>query len=317
MSADAKTPPAFAPSPLGEGWGEGRYRGRFAPSPTGPLHFGSLVAAVASWLDARAHGGEWLVRIEDVDTPRTVPGAADEILRALEAFGLEWDGEIVWQSRRTALYDAALERLRASGHVYRCRCSRKEVADSGIAGIEGAIYPGTCRTLGLDASGAAALRLHVGEAQIAFDDRVQGRIRQDVARDIGDFVLARRDGLHAYQLAVVVDDADQGITDVVRGADLLQSTLRQILLQRMLGYATPRYLHFPLAANARGEKLSKQTLAPAVRAGDDGESLLAALDFLSQPRPESRLPREVLAEAATRWDPTRIARELVRVPGGV
>lgn len=292
------------------------YRGRFAPSPTGPLHFGSLVAAVASWLDARANGGEWLVRIEDVDTTRTVPGAADEILRALEGFGLEWDGEVVWQSARTALYAAALERLRAGGVVYRCRCSRKEVADSGIAGIEGAIYPGTCRALALDATHAGAMRLDVGAAPIEFDDRVQGRIRQDVARDIGDFVLARRDGLHAYQLAVVVDDADQCITDVVRGADLLQSTPRQIVLQRLLGYATPRYLHVPVAANARGEKLSKQTLAPAMRPGD-GAALLAALDFLSQPRPASREPREILAAAVTLWDAARIARELVRVPGGV
>ncbi len=289
------------------------YRGRFAPSPTGPLHFGSLVAAVASWLDARSRGGEWLVRIEDVDTPRTVPGAADEILRALEAFGLDWDGEVAWQSRRTDRYEAALERLRALGLVYHCRCSRKEVADSALAGIEGAIYPGTCRTLGLEATSAAAQRLRVAESPVEFDDRVQGRVSQDIAREIGDFVLKRRDGLHAYQLAVVIDDADQGITEVVRGADLLQSTPRQILLQRTLGLPPPRYLHFPVAANARGEKLSKQTIAPAVRGGDGAEALIAALDFLSQPRPVSRLPREILAEATALWNPARIAREIARV----
>ena len=288
------------------------YRGRFAPSPTGPLHFGSLVAALASWLDARAAGGEWRVRIEDVDTTRTVPGAADEILRSLDAFGLHWDAEVVWQSRRTSLYEEALERLRESGTVYRCRCSRKEVADSGLRGIEGAIYPGTCRTLRLGADVAGAERLRVAQPAIDFEDRVQGRVVQDVGREIGDFVLKRRDGLHAYQLAVVVDDAEQRITDVVRGADLLQSTPRQILLQRALGLATPRYLHFPVATDARGEKLSKQTLAPPVRSEDAGTLLGAALDFLGQPRPASLLPREMLAEAAARWESARIPRRIAR-----
>src|SRR5512142_3436174 len=240
------------------------YHGRFAPSPTGPLHFGSLIAAAASGLDARAAGGRWSVRIEDVDSPRTVAGAADAILRTLEACGLEWDGEVVHQSARTALYDAALQRLRESGRVYRCRCTRREVADSGIAGIEGAVYPGTCRdrAIGEEESGSWRFRVPAGIAE--FDDRVQGRIAQDVARDVGDFVLVRRDGLHAYQLAVVVDDAAQGITDVVRGADLLASTARQILLQRALGLPTPRYLHFPVAVDARGVKLSKQNRAPAL-----------------------------------------------------
>jgi glutamyl-Q tRNA(Asp) synthetase len=285
-------------------------KGRFAPSPTGALHFGSLVAALASWLDARAGGGEWLVRIEDVDVPRTVPGAAEDILRTLEAFGLHWDREVTWQSGRTALYEEALERLRAAGLVYRCRCSRKEVADAGLHGIEGAIYPGTCRGLAIDASLCAAHRLRADGAPVAFEDRVQGRISQDIAREIGDFVLKRRDALHAYQLAVVVDDAAQGVTDVVRGADLLQSTPRQILLQRALGLPTPRYLHFPVATNARGQKLSKQTLAPALRAEEAGELLAAALAFLSQPPPASRLPREILAEAVRSWDPARIARRI-------
>ena len=282
------------------------YLGRFAPSPTGPLHFGSLVAAVASWLDARAAGGQWLVRIEDVDTTRSVPGAADAILRTLEALALTWDGEVVWQSRRTAHYEAALERLRAAGLVYRCRCSRREIADSGLAGIEGAIYPGTCRELGLGPSTPGADRIRAPGGEIAFTDRAQGAIGHDVARDIGDFVLKRRDGLHAYQLAVVVDDAAQGVTDVVRGADLLWSTPRQVALQRALGLPTPRYLHVPVATNARGEKLSKQTLAAPVGGADLAAQLAAALRFLSQPVPEARAPRDLLAAAARSWDPSRI-----------
>ena len=282
------------------------YVGRFAPSPTGPLHFGSLVAALASWLDARAAGGRWLVRIDDVDTTRTVQGAADDILRTLEAIGLAWDGEVAYQSRRTSLYEAALERLRAMGLVYRCRCSRKEIADSGITGAEGAIYPGTCRELGLGTGVDGADRMRADAEPIAFVDRVQGPIRQSVAGDIGDFVLKRRDGLHAYQLAVVVDDADQGVTDVVRGADLLWSTPRQIALQRRLGFTTPRYLHFPVATNARGEKLSKQTLAPAVSRANAANAIAEALAFLGQPIPGSRAPAEMLAAATRDWDPARI-----------
>ena len=281
------------------------YVGRFAPSPTGPLHFGSLVAALASWLDARAAGGMWRVRIEDVDTPRTIPGAADAILRTLETLGLHWDGEVAWQSRRTALYEAALERLRAQGLVYRCRCSRKEVADSGLPGLEGAIYPGTCRALALAAGPGTSERLRADEPRIAFEDRVQGVVGHSVAREIGDFILRRRDGLHAYQLAVVVDDAEQGVTDVVRGADLLWSTPRQILQQRGLGFATPRYLHFPVAANERGEKLSKQTLAPAILAGD-AQALRDALRFLGQPYEHAGAPREILRAAVAEWRPELI-----------
>lgn len=284
------------------------YRGRFAPSPTGPLHFGSLVAAVASWLDARAAGGAWLVRIEDIDEARSVPGAADQILHALEALHLTWDGEVAWQSRRTDLYETALDALRARGALYRCRCSRREIADSALRGIEGTVYPGTCRRRAPPAGDACAERFEVGPGSVKFDDRVQGTVRQDVARDVGDFVLRRRDGLHAYQLAVVVDDAEQRITDVVRGADLLASTPRQILLQRALGFATPRYLHVPVATDARGEKLSKQNLAPAVDAKAAGALLHASLGFLGQPRPGSSLPGEILAEAAQRWDPARIPR---------
>ena len=289
------------------------YVGRFAPSPTGALHFGSLVAAVASWVDARAAKGRWLVRIEDVDTTRTVPGAADAILRGLEAFGLHWDGEVVWQSRRTQLYEAALERLREHALVYRCRCSRKEIADSALQGIEGAIYPGTCRDAAIAADVPAAERLRVAAEAIVFEDRVQGRIAQDVARDIGDFVLKRRDALHAYQLAVVVDDAQQHVTDVVRGADLLQSTPRQVLLQRLLGFPTPRYLHVPAATNLRGEKLSKQTLAPEAMAQDAAKLLGDALAFLGQPRPATRAPAEILCEAVAAWNVRRIPRRLAQV----
>ncbi len=283
-------------------------KGRFAPSPTGPLHFGSLLAAVASWLDARAARGRWLVRMEDVDTPRTVAGAADDILRTLEAFGLSWDERVFWQSTRTARYASALERLRAGGHVYRCRCSRREIGDSGLQGPEGPIYPGTCRLLGLDTGVAGADRLRTPAGVVAFDDRVQGRVAQDVAREIGDFVLLRRDGLFAYQLAVVVDDAEQAITDVVRGADLLLSTPRQIMLQRLLGCATPRYLHIPVATGPDGRKLSKQTLARPVERENAAAWLRQALAFLGQAVPQAGRPGEILAEAVLAWDPGRIPR---------
>lgn len=284
------------------------YVGRFAPSPTGALHFGSLVAAVASWLDARAAGGTWRVRIEDVDRVRCVPGAAEAILATLERLGLEWDGAVTWQSRNTAAYETALEMLRARGCVYRCRCSRREIADSALRGIEGAIYPGTCRARAIADDEPYAERFRATDTDVAFDDRVQGRIVQNVAHAIGDFVLRRRDGLHAYQLAVLVDDAAEGVTDVVRGADLLASTPRQILLQRALGYATPRYLHVPVATDARGEKLSKQTLAHPVDAAAPAVALRAALRFLGQEAPDGANVRDLLGQAARAWDVDRIPR---------
>ena len=284
------------------------YRGRFAPSPSGTLHFGSLVAAVASWLDARRSSGEWLVRIEDVDQPRTVPGAADAILRALDALGLHWDGEVVYQSRRTELYDAALAQLRAGGHTYRCRCSRREIADSALHGVEGAIYPGTCRDREVGEAESAAVRALAPDEAVAFDDRVQGRITQKVGRDVGDFVLRRRDGLHAYQLAVVVDDAQQGITDIVRGADLLWSTPRQIVLQRWLGFTTPRYMHLPVAADRSGEKLSKQTNAAAVDIARGVHELRRALRFLGQRDAAGATPRELLENARRAWEPGLVPR---------
>lgn len=265
------------------------YRGRFAPSPSGPLHFGSLVAAVGSYLDARTQGGEWLVRMEDVDTPRNVPGAADDILRTLAAFGFEWDGPVLYQSKRFDAYADALDRLKQAGLVYGCACSRKEIADSAThAAIDGGLaYPGTCRG-GLPAGRQArAWRLRVGAEETAFVDRLQGRIVQHLEHDVGDFVLRRADGLFAYQLAVVVDDAWQGINTVVRGADLLASTPRQIWLQRCLGYPVLTYAHLPVAANPAGEKLSKQTRAQALSVDQVAAELVRALRFLGQGVPDA------------------------------
>ena len=291
-----------------------RYRGRFAPSPTGPLHFGSLVAAVGSYLDARAQGGAWLVRMEDVDTPRNVPGAAEDILATLAAFGFEWDGPVLWQSTRFAAYAEALQGLVDAGLAYGCACSRKEIADSAVRpAIDGGLaYPGTCRNGVPPGRSARAWRLRVDDAELAFEDRIQGRIIQHLQRDVGDFVLHRADGLFAYQLAVTVDDAFQGITDVVRGADLLASTPRQIGLQRALGVATPRYAHLPVAANAAGEKLSKQTRAPALSREAPGAHLVAALQFLGQPV-EAALVRaplpEIWAWALAHWQLSVIPRQ--------
>lgn len=262
-----------------------RYIGRFAPSPTGPLHAGSLVAAMASYLDARAHGGTWLVRIEDIDEARTVPGADAAILQTLAALGMQWDGEVVWQSRRKHLYQAAFERLHA--HVYPCGCTRKEIADSriGIASDGAAIYPGTCRSGLAPGKTARAFRVRVPDAgdagaDIAFADRWLGVQTQNLAGSVGDFVLRRADGYWAYQLAVVVDDADQGVTHVVRGADLLDSTARQIYLQRLFGYPAPQYLHTPVLTNALGEKLSKQTGAQALDLAQPLDTLKQAARFL-------------------------------------
>ena len=263
------------------------YRGRFAPSPTGPLHFGSLVAAVASYVEAKSRGGVWLVRIEDLDPPRVVPGAADDILRTLEACGLHWDGSVVYQSQRFDAYHAALHRLRELDVIYPCTCSRREIADSGVAGIEGPVYPGTCRGGLASDKHAHAWRINTRGTRIAFEDAIQGKIEQDLEHDIGDFVLYRFDHVFAYQLAVVIDDAEQGITDVVRGADLLDSTPRQIYLQRLLGLPTPSYMHVPVAVNHNGGKLSKQTLAAAINAKNPLPALLAALRFLGhEPPPE-------------------------------
>ena len=262
-----------------------QYIGRFAPSPTGPLHFGSLIAAVASYLEARTHQGLWLLRMEDLDTPRTMPGAAAAILHSLEAFGFEWDGDVLHQSLRTTYYAEVFERLKTNGLIYPCTCSRKEIADSAVQGIDGAIYPGTCRHGLAPGKTARAWRIITEDVLTCFNDDIQGRISQNLARDIGDFVLKRADGLFAYQLAVVADDAAQGITHVVRGADLLDSTSRQIYLQHLLRLPIPQYAHVPVAANASGEKLSKQTKARALNDSLPAAALWAALDFLGQHPP--------------------------------
>ncbi len=267
-----------------------QYRGRFAPSPTGPLHFGSLVAAVGSYLEAKKHNGAWLVRMEDLDMPRVVDGAADDILRTLECLGMHWDETVLYQSQRTAAYKEALHELQRSGLAYPCACSRREIADSALHGIEGQIndeliYPGTCR-LGIPAGRQArAWRVYTDDSTIEFDDALQGHITQHLESKIGDFVVLRADGLFAYQLAVVVDDAFQGITHIVRGADLLASTPRQIYLQRLLNFPMPTYMHLPVALNAQGEKLSKQTRAAQVDTRLPVATLLRALTFLRQQTP--------------------------------
>ncbi len=272
------------------------YVGRFAPSPTGPLHFGSVVAALASWLSARAKGGRWLLRIDDLDPPREVEGAAATILRTLEALALEWDGAVVYQSRRGTAYAAALERLQDAGQIFPCACTRRQVGPGP--------YPGTCRN-GLPAGvRGRALRVRVDDTPVVIADAVQGRFEACLARTCGDFVVRRADGLVAYHLAVVVDDAAAGVTDVVRGLDLLDSTPRQVWLQRLLGLPTPAYAHLPVVLGRNGSKLSKQTGAAAVLPDSAPAALAAALDFLGLTPPPAlvgALPGELLAWALPRW----------------
>ena len=259
------------------------YISRFAPSPSGPLHLGSLLAAVAGWLDARAAGGQWLLRIEDIDPPREPAGAKDWILEALDAHGLHWDGEPMLQSSRDAAYRAALAHLANAGMLFRCTCTRQDLR------AHGGVYPGTCRDRGmarLPTGTPHALRVRVPDgdaARIRFEDRLRGSSEFDLAADQGDFIVRRKDGLWAYQLAVVVDDAEQGITDVVRGVDLLDSTPRQIHLQRLLGLPTPRYLHLPILVDQRGDKLSKQAGATGLELSDPRANLARALGWLNLP----------------------------------
>lgn len=292
------------------------YCGRFAPSPTGPLHFGSMVAAVASFLDARQQQGRWLVRMEDLDTPRCQPHSAELILRQLEAHGLEWDGPVLYQSQRNAHYQAALDQLQQKGLAYPCSCTRSELAriTPQRFGSDGAlIYPGCCRA-GLPAGRSArAWRLKVDSQRIEFDDAIQGHQSQQLDRDVGDFILQRADKLFAYQLAVVVDDAAQGITQVVRGADLLDSTPRQMLLQQHLGYPTPRYAHLPLAVDAQQQKLSKQTQAAAVSLQQPHIVLHAVLEFLGQQPPHESYGAglaELWHWALAHWQLARVPRRL-------
>lgn len=269
------------------------YRGRFAPSPTGPLHFGSMVAAVGSYLQARSQGGEWLVRIEDIDPPREAPGAADAILRTLERFGLEWHGEVIYQSQRSVAYLEALDQLRHDGLLYFCRCSRSAMTTSGRYGP---IYQGHCRNA---RKKSGALRVVTHDDEIIFDDALCGPFGQRLQSEVGDFVLRRADGLFAYQLAVVVDDAAQGISEVVRGSDLLDNTPRQIHLQQLLGYSTPNYIHLPVALNTLGQKLSKQSGATAIDAMPPAKLLLQVLEFLGQQPPADLA--ETTVENIWRW----------------
>lgn len=278
------------------------YRGRFAPSPTGPLHAGSLVAALASWLDARAHGGQWLVRIEDVDGPRCPPGTDEVILGQLAALGLVPDEPPVWQSRRSDLYQAALERLIASGHAYGCACTRAEIAAAAAPRAKHGelVYPGTCRN-GTNGRPVRAWRFRVG-GHVDWHDRRLGPQSQDTETEVGDFILKRADGLWAYQLAVVVDDAEQGITDVVRGEDLADNTPRQIALQRALGFTTPHYLHTPLVLAPDGHKLSKQNGAAALDLADPAARLREAAQRLDlRLAGNDKTTADVLAVATAEW----------------
>ncbi|MDP1925559.1 MAG: tRNA glutamyl-Q(34) synthetase GluQRS [Thiobacillus sp.] len=280
------------------------YIGRFAPSPTGPLHLGSLVAAVASWLDARAAGGQWRVRMEDLDRPRCESGAADIILHQLEAYSLHWDGDVLLQSCRDDAYAAALDVLKNRGAVFPCACTRSQLAAAAHNAEGEIIYPGTCRT-GLPAGTTGrAWRCRVLDVSIHFNDRIHGELQQNLACEVGDFVVKRADGLFAYQLAVVVDDAFQNITNIVRGADLLWNTPRQIHLQTLLDLPTPRYAHVPLITNTAGQKLSKQTLAPALPEQARGAVMAQALALLGQTPPvelSGADPAELLAWASAHW----------------
>lgn len=291
------------------------YVGRFAPSPTGLLHFGSLVAAVGSALQARCSGGQWLVRIEDIDGPRNRRGADSAILRELERLGFAWDEAPVWQSRRIEAYRAALNRLAAEGRIYGCACSRREIADSVSARDGMQRYPGTCRAGLPEGRAARATRLRVdaraADVLVCFTDRVQGEITQNIESEVGDFVLDRADGQIAYQLAVVVDDAAQGVTEVVRGADLLDSTPRQIFLQRLLDLPTPSYAHLPVALGGNGNKLSKQTLARPTDVMPAAPVLCAALEFLGQRPPaalECATPKDIWIWAEQHWDLVHVPR---------
>ena len=264
------------------------YIGRFAPSPTGPLHFGSLVAATASFLDAKANDGQWLVRIEDLDKPRKVTGAAKNILIALSAYGFEWDGDVLYQSQRHHAYQTALDKLKKSGYVYPCTCSRKEIADTrSQVGIDGIIYPSTCLDHPIKTNAPIAWRVKTDSQIISFNDGIQHKQTQNIRKHIGDFVLKRTDGLFAYQLAVVVDDSEQNVTHIVRGTDLLQSTFRQIFLQHKLALTTPAYTHFPIVKNAHGEKLSKQTQAPQISTQEILPNLYQAFKFLNLNPPQT------------------------------
>lgn len=288
-----------------------RYCGRFAPSPTGALHFGSLVAALGSYLDAKASSGRWLVRIEDIDVPRCMPGAADGIIRTLELHGFEWDGPIIRQSDGSsqARYQEALDQLTFRGLTYPCGCSRKEIADSSLQGIEGPVYPGTCRHGLAVGKTPRSVRIRTTSRPTGFYDAIQGMVEQRLETDVGDFVLKRADGLFSYQLAAVIDDAFQGVTDIIRGIDLLASTPRQIYLQQCLDLPALRYAHLPLAVNQYGQKLSKQNLARPLAQDGCSASLHRALTFLGQNPPldgERWKTSELMRWAIVNWQLSQV-----------
>lgn len=291
--------------------------GRFAPSPTGPLHLGSLLTAVGSYLSIRSHSGQWLLRIEDLDRHRVIPGIADQMLRVLESFGFEWDGIVEFQSHRIDFYAEALARLTAAGLCYACRCSRSQVAAFPAEPGDEPVYAGTCRNDPEASKGPHAIRFRIGDdaAVVSFDDAIQGAMRQDCRREAGDFVIRRRDGFFAYHLAVVVDDELQGVTEVMRGCDLLTSTPRQILLQRGLHFRTPRYAHLPLLTEADGRKLAKSEHAVPLDPARAAPSLWQALAWLGQGPPvelQRATVREIWSWAIPSWRPERLAgcREL-------
>ena len=285
------------------------YRGRFAPSPTGSLHFGSLIAAVCSYLEAKSHNGKWLLRIENLDKPRETPAASHEILKSLEILGMEWDHEVFYQDQRKDTYENILTILNKRKLTYSCTCTRKEIADSSITGISGQIYAGTCRNNVQNKNRPSAIRIKTDNNIIEFEDSIHGLISQRLENETGDFILRRSDGIYAYQLAVVADDATQGITNIVRGADLLDSTPRQIYLQKLLGYSTPTYMHFPIAVNNQGEKLSKQNKATLLDVSNPVKQLIEAANFLGQEPPIELLGNNVSSFwkwAIENWHPERI-----------
>jgi len=288
------------------------YRGRFAPSPTGALHFGSLITAIGSYLEAKSHNGEWLVRIENLDKPREIPTASHEILKALETLGMEWDHEVIYQDQREDVYENILTLLSKRELTYPCACTRKEIADSSIIGISGQIYAETCRNNIQNKNYSGAIRVKTDNNIIEFEDSLHGLISQRPRSETGDFILRRSDRIYAYQLAVVVDDATQGITNIVRGADLLDSTPRQIYLQKLLGYPTPSYMHLPIAVNNQGEKLSKQTKAAHLDISNPVKQLIAAVNFLGQEPPIELLRDNVSSFwkwALINWRPEKIHKE--------
>ncbi len=291
-----------------------KYIGRFAPSPTGLLHIGSLLTAVASYADARFHSGKWLLRMEDLDPPREMQGAADNILFTLEKFGFEWDGEVAYQSQRHAFYRDALDDLRVRNLVYPCDCSRKDWHEKARLGADGFVYNGACANKNIfrQPEKSPAWRVRVPDEVIEFDDEIVGHYAQNLAHDIGDFVLLRADGFWAYQLAVVVDDAAQGITHIVRGQDLLVSTPRQIYLQRCLNAPTPHYAHLPLLTNKLGQKWSKQTRADAIDVNQAAAQLRQVMNYLNIPAaPDTNKPHDLLNWTVANWQMTRVPKSAI------